>query len=268
METLRPTRAMLARFLFICIVLTVVPTRAPAQISIGIGVNIAPPTIPVYVQPPCPAPNYLWEPGYWAWGAGGYYWVPGTWVAAPAIGVLWTPGYWGWKSGVYYWYPGYWGPTVGFYGGINYGFGYFGVGFVGGYWRGGNFFYNSAVLNVNRTVIRNVYVDKTVINKNYYTHNRVSYNGGPGGIHARPTSGEIAARQNGMRLTPEQRYHEQTSAQDRNHLATVNHGIPRTPAMAHPYSEQNRPPHFAPVTSADREAAGSHVVAQPHRPPR
>ena len=29
-------------------------------------------------------------------------------------------------------YDGYWGPHVGFYGGINYGFGYFGLGFEGG----------------------------------------------------------------------------------------------------------------------------------------
>jgi hypothetical protein len=44
---------------------------------------------------------------------------------------------------------GYWGPHVGFYGGINYGFGYGGVGFFGGEWRGGAFAYNTAVMNVN-----------------------------------------------------------------------------------------------------------------------
>ena len=31
---------------------------------------------------------------------------------------------------------GYWGPHVGYYGGVNYGFGYMGVGFAGGAWRG------------------------------------------------------------------------------------------------------------------------------------
>ena len=30
---------------------------------------------------------------------------------------------------------GYWGPVVGFYGGIDYGFGYFGRGFEGGRWE-------------------------------------------------------------------------------------------------------------------------------------
>ena len=53
--------------------------------------------------------------------------------------------------------PGYWGPHVGFYGGINYGFGYFGAGYDGGYWRGRDFYYNRSVTRVNTTVIHNVY---------------------------------------------------------------------------------------------------------------
>ncbi len=65
--------------------------------------------------------------------------------AAPSDGLLWTPGYWGWNNGLYLWNAGYWGPHVGFYGGVNYGFGYTGVGFAGGYWHGGAFFYNRAV---------------------------------------------------------------------------------------------------------------------------
>ena len=36
------------------------------------------------------------------------------------------------------WHLGYWGPHVGFYGGVNYGYGYVGVGFVGGRWEGGS----------------------------------------------------------------------------------------------------------------------------------
>ena len=102
---------------------------APAQIAIGISVNVAPPALPVYVQPPIPSPGYIWAPGYWAWDDEvGYYWVPGTWVSPPGEGLLWTPGYWGWTDGVYSFHAGYWGPTVGFYGGVAYGFGYTGVG--------------------------------------------------------------------------------------------------------------------------------------------
>ena len=56
-----------------------ISTPASAQVSVGIGISvpIAPPPIPVYAQPPIPAPGYLWTPGYWAYGDG-YYWVPGT----------------------------------------------------------------------------------------------------------------------------------------------------------------------------------------------
>ncbi len=70
--------------------------------------------------------GYLWTPGYWAWSDDiqDYYWVPGTWVLAPQPGYLWTPGYWGGEGAVFLWHAGYWGPQVGFYGGINYGYGY------------------------------------------------------------------------------------------------------------------------------------------------
>jgi hypothetical protein len=252
--------ALAAAVLFAC-----VPATSSAAIYVGVGVTIAPPAIPVYVQPPCPAANYIWEPGYWAWGPGGYYWVPGTWVLAPSVGLLWTPGYWGWNSGAYYWYRGYWGATVGFYGGINYGFGYFGTGYVGGMWAGSVFRYNVAITNVNKTVIRNVYVDKTVTHLNNNVH--VSYNG-HGGISGHPTSSQIAAREHGTTATPEQRYHEQIAGQDRNHLATVNHGSPHTMAVAHPYSATHQPPHFTPVTSADRAAAQHYVApAKGGKPP-
>jgi len=110
----------------------------------GIQTAQAPPPIPQYDQPEIPGDGYLWTPGYWAWGPGGYYWVDGAWVDPPYVGALWTPGYWGWGFGFYHWYPGYWGRHIGYYGGINYGFGYFGVGFYGGYWNGGHFWYNRA----------------------------------------------------------------------------------------------------------------------------
>ena len=80
-------------------------------------------------------------------------------------------------------YEGYWGPQIGFYGGINYGFGYFGEGYEGGRWDNGHFFYNRSVNNVNVTEIHNVYNTTVVKNTNV---NHVSYNGGNGGIAARP----------------------------------------------------------------------------------
>src|ERR1700735_1336048 len=165
------------------------PANTQAQIGVGISVRVGPPALPVYTQPICPGDGYIWTPGYWAWNGDDYYWVPGTWVIAPQIGFLWTPGYWGWGGGGYFWHGGYWGPHIGFYGGVNYGFGYFGHGYEGGYWNHNHFYYNRSVNNVNITNIHNTY-NRSV---SYNRENRVSYNGGRGGINARPTSGEMAA---------------------------------------------------------------------------
>src|SRR5271154_1879720 len=156
---------------------------AMAAVSFGevaVSITVAPPVLPVYTQPACPGAGYLWTPGYWAYNDG-YYWVPGTWVEAPEVGLLWTPGYWGWGNGGYLWNAGYWGPEVGFYGGINYGFGYVGTGYYGGRWTDGHFYYNTRVNNVNVHVVRNVY-EKTVVVHNSH----VSFNGGRGGMSARP----------------------------------------------------------------------------------
>jgi WXXGXW repeat (2 copies) len=208
------------------------PVVAHSQISIGFSINVAPPILPVYVQPVCPEPNLIWTPGYWAWGGpDGYYWVPGTWVPAPEPGLLWTPGYWGFVGGHYGWNDGYWGPHVGFYGGVNYGFGYGGVGFGGGEWRGGHFAYNSAVTNVNTTVIHNTYVNRTVINNTNVS--RASFNGGPGGTTAAPTAQErMAANESHVQATSEQMSHEHSASTDRSNFASENHGKPANPAMS------------------------------------
>ena len=50
----------------------------PPKAPVGVSINIAPPVLPVYVQPACPGIGYIWTPGYWAWGSDDYYWVPGT----------------------------------------------------------------------------------------------------------------------------------------------------------------------------------------------
>ena len=226
-------KAFLLRCVFLLAGLLLVSSAALAQVSIGVSVRIGPPPLPVYEQPACPGEGFIWIPGYWAWGPDGYFWVPGTWVIAPRVGFLWTPGYWGWGGGVYVWHPGYWGPHVGFYGGINYGFGYTGVGYAGGYWRGGAFVYNRAVTNVNVTVVHNTY-NQTVINNNV-TVNRVSYNGGSGGITARPSPTEQAAvREQHITPTTEQIQHERASSSNRALLASANHGQPPVAATAKP----------------------------------
>jgi hypothetical protein len=200
------------------------PGPAPAQMNISLAVGAPPPPLPVYVQPPIPAYGYLWVPGYWAWNGDDYFWVPGAWVLPPEPGLLWTPGYWGWNGGAYVFNPGYWGPTVGFYGGVNCGYGYFGDGFAGGYWRNGGFFYNSAVTNIGNANITNVYVNNVTVNRNLAN---VSYNGGQGGLTAQPTAAErAAASQPHFAPTALQTQHFAAARADRALTASANHGVP------------------------------------------
>jgi hypothetical protein len=209
------------------------PSAAQIGIGIGISVHIGPPALPVYEQPLCPGAGFLWTPGYWAWSDDdGYYWVPGTWVEAPQPGLLWTPGYWGWNDGLYVWNAGYWGPHVGFYGGINYGFGYGGVGFGGGEWRGGAFFYNTAVMHVNTVNITNVYVNRTVIVNN---DSHVAFNGGQGGVAARPTVQEESyARETHTAPVAAQVQQAHAASQNKALFASNNHGVPAVAATARP----------------------------------
>ncbi len=239
------------RMLVFTLLLLAIPAVSFAGVFVSI--TVAPPPLPVYVQPVCPEPGYMWSPGYWAWGDEGYYWVPGTWVPAPAVGMLWTPGYWGWVDGYYRWNAGYWGPHIGFYGGVNYGFGYGGVGFVGGEWRGGGFFYNSAVVNVGGAHITNVYVNKTVIVNNT-TVNNVSFNGGTGGIRSVPTAGERqAAQEHHVQPTPQQTQHETAAARNPQLLAKNNGGKPAIAATA-------KPADFSAKSVVPAKAAGGKVA--------
>jgi hypothetical protein len=219
------------RALFFALLLSVVPAASFAGVFVNI--SVAPPVLPVYAQPVCPGDGYLWNPGYWAYGPAGYYWVPGVWVMPPQPGLLWTPGYWGFVGGFYGWHAGYWGPHVGFYGGVNYGFGYPGSGFIGGRWNGGRFFYNTAVMRVNPGFVHNTYVDRTVIRNNTFV-NRASFNG-PGGINARPTRQEQSyARDQHFQATSAQTSHERSASLNRSNFASVNRGSPATPAMSRP----------------------------------
>jgi hypothetical protein len=190
--------------------------------QVGVAVTIAPPELPAYEQPMCPGDGYIWTPGYWAWDGGQYYWVPGTWVMAPEVGFLWTPGYWGWGGRGYFFNEGYWGASVGFYGGINYGFGYFGRGYEGGRWENGHFFYNTSVNRVDANAIHNVYNTRVEENAN-----RVSYNGGNGGINARATSEEEAAAR-GKHVGPvgAQTQHAWSARSNPQQKFSANHGAP------------------------------------------
>src|SRR5258708_3290655 len=178
------------RSLFMTLLMLTLSAASFAQIGVAVSITFAPPEFPVYEQPLFPGEGYFWTPGYLAWGGDDYYWVPGTLGLAPEVGFFCTPGYCAWGGSSFIFYEGYWGPVVGFYGGINYGYGYFGRGYEGGRWDNGRFYYNRSVNNVNITEIHNVY-NTTVVNNTTLT--RVSYNGGNGGIDVRPPAHEEAA---------------------------------------------------------------------------
>ena len=228
---------------------------AVAQVGVGISVSFGPPALPVYEQPVCPAEGYIWTPGYWAYDdEDGYYWVPGTWVEAPQVGFLWTPAWWGWGGNGFIFHEGYWGPRVGFYGGINYGFGYGGEGYEGGRWEGNHFTYNTYVTHVNTTIIHNTY-NTRVTN---VSENHVSYNGGNGGVEARPTP-EQQSYENEHHVGPvaAQMQHVQEARSNPQLRASDNHGKPPIAATA-------RPADFKTGAVPARQAGGEYKAPPPN----
>jgi hypothetical protein len=202
----------------------------------------------------------LWTPGYWAWSDDyqDYYWVPGTWVLAPQPGYLWTPGYWGVDGAVFLWHPGYWGPQVGYYGGVNYGYGYGSRGYEGGYWQGNRLYYNSTVNNFGTVNVTNVY-NKTVINNTTVT--RVSYNGG-NGTQVQPTPAQLAAsREPHIPATAAQQQQIKVAASQPALRAGENQGRP-------PIAATPRPGAFSGAGVVGARAAGApngvHETAPPH----
>ena len=196
-----------------------------------------PPPLPVnYEQPEAPGPDYLWTPGYWDYANTGYYYVPGSWVGAPYAGALWTPGWWGYGGSRYRWHHGYWGHHTGYYGGINYGFGYIGFGYQGGYWNGDHFFYNQAVNRVDpRTVNHNTYDRRvTVANATYINNTHVSYYGGPGGLRRAPTQQEYVPRRDERTPPMQAQIANRRSAEaDRQQFYNANNGRPQILVAAH-----------------------------------
>jgi WXXGXW repeat (2 copies) len=225
-----------------------------ALAQIDISVSFGPPPLPVYDQPICPDGGYIWTPGYWAYdGDDGYYWVPGTWVEAPQVGFLWTPAYWGWSDNAFRFHEGYWGPQVGFYGGINYGFGYGGAGYEGGRWEGDHFAYNTYVNHVDTTIIHNTYNTRVT----YVSENHVSYNGGNGGVEARPTAQEESyANTHHVGPVGAQTQHVQAARSNPELRASANRGKPPIAATA-------RPADFKGSVVASKQAGGEYKAPPP-----
>jgi hypothetical protein len=162
-------------------------TANPDSSSSGTVSSAAtPPPLPEEDQPALSEDGALWTPGYWYWRDQGYFWIPGAWLRPPQVGVLWTPAYWGFTGTVFVFHPGHWGSIVGFYGGVNYGYGYFGNGYTGGHWIGNSFAYNSAVNHLNPAVAHHTYAESV---PNHGSRSVLSYTGGPpGGAGTRTAS--------------------------------------------------------------------------------
>jgi hypothetical protein len=137
-----------------------VPTaNLPTPSSDAVSSAETPPPVPQEDQPPLTQDGYIWTPGYWYWRNQAYFWTPGAWARPPQLGFLWTPAYWSVNGTVFVFHSGHWGPTVGYYGGVNYGYGYSGNGYTGGHWVGGSFAYNSAVNHVGGVVAHHSYAE-------------------------------------------------------------------------------------------------------------
>jgi len=236
--------------------------------AVAISVTIAPPPLPLYAQPPIPGDGYIWTPGYWAWdpASGDYIWVPGTWVLPPSVGLLWTPGYWAFYDGGYLWHRGYWGPRVGYYGGINYGYGYIGRGYDGGRWYRGHFRYNTVVNNIPSGRVHDVY-RAPVPQRPAHPE---SFNGGNSHWHSQPTASQRRF-EGGQHpnWTQEQQEHEHRAMGTPEQRMGSNHGMPPTAAtprpggFGEPQVERARP---APEPRAQPVRHAPDMRAQPVRP--
>ncbi len=253
--------------LMLSVLLSLASVSAHAQVSVSI--NIAPPELPYYEQPMLPGYGYIWTPGYWAYDDGDYYWVPGTWVMPPQVGYLWTPGYWYWDDRFYVFRTGYWGLHVGYYGGVNYGYGYGGRGYDGGRWNSGRFSYNRAVNNMDSRSIGDSY-NKSVPHSN---SNRTSYNGGRDGLKAQPNAMDLTReRETHLNPTLDQQRHQQTAQSKPEQRQSQNHGRPAIAATPRPAALDDKGVVSARESAVTRRATENATpstpsVARPERTP-
>ena len=126
------------------------------------------------------------------------------------------------------------GAHIGFYGGINYGFGYAGA-LAGGRWENGQFFYNRAVNNLGAAPVTRVYNQRIAINNT--TIDRVSYNSGQGELQVKPTpEQEQVAAERRIAATPAQVTQVRTASINPEQFHSTNRGDRRWPRRRDPAS--------------------------------
>ena len=69
-----------------------VPLAPPG--GLFVAARFGPPAPRVEVIGVAPGPGYVWIRGFYRWGGGAYYWVPGRWAYPPYPRAVWVPGRW------------------------------------------------------------------------------------------------------------------------------------------------------------------------------
>ncbi|MGD0632383.1 MAG: hypothetical protein ABR987_23925, partial [Terracidiphilus sp.] len=102
---------------------------------------------------------------------------------------------------------------------------------------------NTAVVNVNTTIIHTTYINRTIIQTNtIVNNNHVAYSGGPGGIqHTATPQEQIAAHETHTPPTTFQTQHIQAAQTNKQSYAKVNGGHPATLAVAKPLPVETHP---------------------------
>ena len=114
----------------------------------------------------------------------------------------------------------------------NYGYGYFGSGYEGGYWDHGRLYYNREINNFGGRRIQYVY-SRPPTHRGF--ENRTAFNGGTGGIAAQESAQErAAARERHLRPTSLQTQHIRAAGTDPSFRHSVNNGTPAIPATSKP----------------------------------
>jgi hypothetical protein len=99
---------MYMRNVWLCALIALSPLAMPAaaQVSINIGIGVAPPA-PRYEAIPAPRSGYDWAPGYWRWEGQRHVWTQGRWLQARS-GSYWVADRWEARDGRHYHERGHW----------------------------------------------------------------------------------------------------------------------------------------------------------------
>ena len=156
---------------------------------------------------------------------------------------------------------------VGFYGGVDYGFGYVGDGYEGGRWDNGRFF-----VQPRRHQHQHTYASRSTapsngsgVNNRQRRTRTVSFNGGPDGTTVKPTREEMQAeRAKHVAPTRVQLENARSASHDQDFFFSNNKGKPRVAATEKP--GQFTGSAVVPAKGAEGAAPGGANLEKPGQP--